>query len=204
MKEAVVIDKDAIRTHFRVYDGEELVAKQKELSRLLKSAFHTCDRAAYYQGLNSVMGFLHRNIAEHKQVLEIFLGLINYQLSDFCHKEFDKCLVPVFNSAARILRDKHPNTNLGDLERMVNSRSRVHTSVCLCLGTHLVLHRVRRSKPEPSNLENLGLLSLFETQPVDILGSSSDPPPLPGRYTAGPSGGLDGVVTEDQSLLLHT
>lgn len=119
-----MIDKDAIRSHFRHYTGQELSEKQKELSTLLKSAFYLLPSATYYQGLNSVMAFLHRNVGTNnlklKDVLEIFIGMVNYHLSDFAHKEFDKCLVPVFNATARILNDKHPGVELQNLQAFVN------------------------------------------------------------------------------------
>ena len=79
VKYADVIDKDAVRSLFNHFKGDQLVEKQHELARLLKSVFKVTKQASYYQGLNDVMGILMLEYGS-EECLEIFEGLINYNL----------------------------------------------------------------------------------------------------------------------------
>lgn len=88
LSEAEVIDKDAIRTHFGHFEGEELVTNnnqakyQEQLAKMLKKFFLAYSKARYYQGLNSVMGMLQREYHEEGELpsIQIFEGLILHHL----------------------------------------------------------------------------------------------------------------------------
>jgi len=79
VKESSVIDKDAIRSQFNHFQGEELKKVQQNLAAMLKSVFATYSEATYYQGLNEVMATLQREY-QPKEALILFEGLINAHL----------------------------------------------------------------------------------------------------------------------------
>ena len=180
VKEGEVIHKDAVRTLFSFFDGDELKRQQLVLERRLLAFFKAHSEPTYYQGLNDIMGLLLREFSERDSLL-LFEGLLGGPLwyttltRDFGNLEFDKCLMPIFALIAKVLVSQQPNWDLDTVQGYIQS-TRVITSDVLPMGANLAIeHNEQAARGWPTGATHMGLSDMQRADLDGVLLRGCDP-----------------------------